>query len=110
VGRRRQVSKHNIAARGRTGHRYGSAIVFKHALSVPIQSQGTILGTLAAINVPDGIDFTISDMDLLATLANHAAVAIERTTLLTELRQQATTGGTQLYSAEAAVSQARCSI
>jgi diguanylate cyclase (GGDEF)-like protein/PAS domain S-box-containing protein len=59
-------------------------------LVVPIQSQGTILGTLTAINALDQDDFTSSDMELLATLANQAAIAIERTLLLAELQHQAT--------------------
>lgn len=68
-------------------------------LVVPIQSQGMILGTLTAINPIDGKSFTSSDMDLLLTLANHAAVAIERSTLLNELHYNATTDGlTQLLN------------
>lgn len=59
-------------------------------LVVPIQSQGTMLGTLTAINDPEGIDFTPGDMTLLATLANQAATAIERTILLHNLRELAT--------------------
>ena len=68
-------------------------------LVAPIQSQGRILGTLTAINPIDGKDFNSSDMDLLVTLANHAAVAIERSTLLNELHYNATTDGlTQLLN------------
>jgi diguanylate cyclase (GGDEF)-like protein len=56
-----------------------------------------MLGTLTAINPPEGSDFTTGDMELLATLANHAAIAIERALLLAELRYQATVDGlTQL--------------
>jgi len=59
-------------------------------LVVPIQSQGNMLGTLTAINAPDGIDFTSSDMELLVALANQAAIAIERMALLRELEHNAT--------------------
>lgn len=68
-------------------------------LIVPIQSQGKILGTLSAINAVDGRDFSSADMDLLITLANHAAVAIERSILLEELQHNATIDGlTQLLN------------
>ncbi len=68
-------------------------------LVAPIQSQGTILGTLTAINCIGGRDFNNSDLELLVTLANHAAVAIERSTLLNELQYNATTDGlTQLLN------------
>lgn len=66
---------------------------------VPIQSQGTIVGTLTAINGPDDDDFTQGQLDILLTLANHAAVAIERSTLLAELQHHATTDDlTQLHN------------
>jgi diguanylate cyclase (GGDEF)-like protein len=58
-------------------------------LVVPIQSQGTMLGTLTAINAPDEKDFSHSDMELLATLASQAAIAIERAFLLAELQHRA---------------------
>jgi diguanylate cyclase len=59
-------------------------------LVAPIQIRGTMLGTVTAINAPDQADFTPPDVDLLLTLANHAAVAIERTMLLAELQELAT--------------------
>lgn len=65
----------------------------------PIQSQGAILGTLTAINPPDGADFTPEDVDLLVALANQAAIAIERAALLSDLQYHATTDGlTQLLN------------
>jgi diguanylate cyclase (GGDEF)-like protein/PAS domain S-box-containing protein len=60
-------------------------------LVVPVQSQGSIFGTLTAINAPHGVDFSTRDMALLAALANQAAIAIERAMLLSELQHRATT-------------------
>ena len=65
-------------------------------VSVPIISHGTVLGV---INV-DGSEpyrFSAADAELLATLANQTAVAIERAELLDSLRQIAekTLGGAE---------------
>lgn len=76
-------SSHAVTQRWLGGHA-GSIIV------TPIQSQEKLLGTLTAIHAPDGEDFTPGDTALLATLANQAGVAIERTSLLAELNQRAT--------------------
>ena len=71
-------------------------------LVVPIQSQGTILGTLTAINTPAEPDFSAADMELLMTLGNQAAVAIERATLLHKLEHRAAIDGlTQLLNRRA---------
>jgi diguanylate cyclase (GGDEF)-like protein/PAS domain S-box-containing protein len=77
-------------------------------LVVPIRNKGTVLGTITALNATDQADFTIGDMDLLATLANQAAIAIERATLLSELQQLATYDGlTMILNRRAWLDQAR---
>jgi diguanylate cyclase (GGDEF)-like protein/PAS domain S-box-containing protein len=62
-------------------------------LVAPIRSQRAIYGTLTAINPPGEADFSVSDMELLSSLTNPAAIAIERATMLHELQQYATIDG-----------------
>lgn len=77
--------RESLAVQQRRQHDQAGSI-----LVAPIQSQNRILGTLTAINKPDGPDFTASDLDLLVTLANQAAIAIERAALLNDLQHHAT--------------------
>lgn len=55
-------------------------------LVVPVQYQGRVLGTMTAINTPEQPDFTEPEVALMETIANQAAVAIGRVTLLEQLR------------------------
>jgi signal transduction histidine kinase len=46
-------------------------------LVVPVQYQDRLLGTLTAVNHPNQPDFTEADVDLMVTMANQTAVAIQ---------------------------------
>lgn len=115
------VLRDGQSVRSLNGHidiRESSAVqrrrVLDHAgsiLVVPIHSQGTIFGTLTAINALHGPDFTTDDLELMSTLANNAAIAIERAALLAELEHQATVDMlTQLLNRRAWFEQSRRSV
>jgi len=53
---------------------------------VPVQYQGRMLGTMTAINTPEQPDFTETEVALMETIANQAAVAISRVMLLEQLQ------------------------
>jgi len=59
------------------------------AMSVPILGRdGGILGALSVYDRRDGKDFTVDDERLAEGIAHHAAVAIERATLIQQLRSR----------------------
>ncbi|OIQ98820.1 signal transduction histidine-protein kinase BarA [mine drainage metagenome] len=57
---------------------------------VPIIGRGRMLGTMTAINRPEGLDFGQRETDLMVAMASHAAMAIEtaelNATLVREVR------------------------
>ena len=58
-----------------------------HVLAVPLSgSDGTVLGVLSFSDPSDGKPFSEDDERLAEGIAHHAAVALERVTLLQELR------------------------
>lgn len=56
---------------------------------VPLRYRDETLGTIMAVNDRDGPDFTQSNVDLMVTMANQAAVAIENARLFAETRRRA---------------------
>jgi GAF domain-containing protein len=54
-------------------------------LCVPVMSRGRLIGALEAINKTDGERFDATDIALLTTLADQAALAIENARLHSEL-------------------------
>lgn len=56
---------------------------------VPLRYRDETLGTITAINRHDGPDFTQPNVDLMVTMANQAAVAIENARLFAETRRRA---------------------
>lgn len=57
----------------------------KNIICLPIITKGKLLGVLEAINKSDG-SFNETDVDLLTTLTNHIAVAIDNSKLYKELK------------------------
>lgn len=55
----------------------------------PLRYRDETLGTITAINDRDGPDFTQDNVDLMVTMANQAAVAIENARLFAETRRRA---------------------
>jgi transcriptional regulator with GAF, ATPase, and Fis domain len=58
----------------------------KSFISCPIISKKKILGVLNINDKKDGAPFTIDDFEVLTTLANHAAIALENAHLMSELK------------------------
>lgn len=56
----------------------------------PLQYRDKMLGTLTAINRPDQPDFTEQDVELMTTVANQVAIALENTRLVQALRDSET--------------------
>lgn len=50
-------------------------------VAVPMRTHKEVIGVLEAINKADGAQFTDLDVNILSTLANHAAIAIENARL-----------------------------
>jgi GAF domain-containing protein len=61
----------------------------KSFISCPIISKKRLLGILNINDKKDGTAFTIDEFELLTTLANHAAVALENAHLMAELKSKA---------------------
>ncbi len=55
-------------------------------LVVPLFYQDEVLGTMTAINRPDQLDFTPHDAELMMTMANQAAAAIQNVQLFKQTR------------------------
>lgn len=55
---------------------------------VPLRYRGKTMGTLTAINRPDEKDFTQQDVELMTTMANQAAIAIENARLFEESQRR----------------------
>lgn len=58
-------------------------------LSVPLRSRDRVIGVLNVNNKGSGETFTAVDQNLLTTIANQTALAIENFALVSHLRQQA---------------------
>jgi signal transduction histidine kinase len=56
-------------------------------LGVPLQVRARRIGVLEAINKLNGKPFEDGDVDILSTLASHAAIAIENARLVANLRE-----------------------
>ncbi len=68
-------------------------------LCVPLKSKGKILGVLEVINKIDGGPFGQKELDLLLTLVDQAAIAIENSLLYQKATELAITDAlTQLYN------------
>lgn len=63
----------------------------KSLMSVPIKSQGSVIGVLEVINKTKGKQFTKEDLDLLMRLIDQAALAIERSALYQKMEELALT-------------------
>ena len=62
---------------------------FQAILSVPILWQGNVEGVIHIMRSVDDIRFTQEDLELLMTLANHAAIAIQNARLLQQIQRHA---------------------
>ena len=63
----------------------------KSLLGVPLNVRDRCIGVLEALNKRNGRDFSQEDVDVLVTLAAHAAVAIENARLYQEVRDHVET-------------------
>jgi len=61
----------------------------KSFISCPIISKNKLLGLLNINDKKDGTPFTIDEFELLQTLANHSAIFLENSLLMTELKVKA---------------------
>lgn len=66
----------------RTSVTAGSTIV------VPMPLQAKVLGTITAVNPPDGREFNENDLEIVQSMANQTAVALKNISLNDSLRQQ----------------------
>ncbi len=62
---------------------------FRAMLSVPIVWQEQVKGVLHILRDDEGYKFSQVDLDLLMTLANHAAIAMENARLLQQIQRHA---------------------
>ncbi len=58
-------------------------------ISCPIISKNKLLGILNINDKKDGTSFSVDEFELLKTLANHAAIALENAILLVQLKSKA---------------------
>ena len=63
----------------------------KSIMCVPIQNKGTILGVLEVVNTTNDEPFTREDLDLMLRIVDHAAIAIERSTLYQKMAELSVT-------------------
>ncbi len=63
-----------------------SGIVTRNILCVPVMSGNQVIGVMQALNKKDG-RFTLQDQELLTSLSDHVAIAIENARLHEELRR-----------------------
>ncbi|MDA8083663.1 MAG: sensor domain-containing diguanylate cyclase [Nitrospiraceae bacterium] len=59
----------------------------KSLMCVPIRSKGTILGVFEIINMTSSASFTKDDLALFLRLVDHAAIAIEMTTIYQKMAE-----------------------
>ncbi len=57
-------------------------------LSVPLKTEGRVLGALAVQSYTEGINYTDKDLDLLAFVGQHVATALSRVRAIEETRQR----------------------
>lgn len=57
-------------------------------LVVPMVHHGKILGTVTAVNPPDGLEFTEDDVEMIQSMANQTAVILKNISLTDSLRSQ----------------------
>ena len=67
---------------------YESHIPIKSVMIVPLLVENHAIGVLSAVNKQNG-EFTEADCKLLATLANHAAISIQKTRLYEQVQRDA---------------------
>ena len=60
----------------------------RNLLCAPMLARGKVLGVLLVCNTEDGQDFTVDDMEWLATLAAQASITIENARLYSSLREE----------------------
>jgi diguanylate cyclase (GGDEF)-like protein len=71
----------------------------KSIICAPLISKNKLLGVVEIINKADGTSFTEKDFQLVLTLADHAAIAIENATLYRQVELAAITDDlTKLYN------------
>jgi signal transduction histidine kinase len=63
-----------------------SGFVTRSIIAVPMQVHGQVIGVLEALNKRGGVQMTWDDVQVLTTLANQAAIAVENARLLSELQ------------------------
>ena len=64
----------------------GSGFTTRQIATVPMQVRGEVIGVVQALNKRDGSEMTWEDVEILTTLANQAAIAIQKARLLAELQ------------------------
>jgi HD-GYP domain-containing protein (c-di-GMP phosphodiesterase class II) len=63
-----------------------SGFITKSIICVPVKSKNKIIGVLQGINKKDG-DFSGKDLELISSLADQVAIAVENANLYTELKE-----------------------
>jgi len=63
-----------------------SGFVTRSIIAVPLQVRGDVIGVLEALNKKQEEEMTWGDVQVLTTLANHAAIAVENARLLAQLQ------------------------
>jgi diguanylate cyclase (GGDEF)-like protein len=63
----------------------------KSIMCVPIRNKGTLLGVLEVVNKTTGEPFTKEDLDLVLRIVDHAALAIERSSLYQKMEEMSIT-------------------
>jgi HD-GYP domain-containing protein (c-di-GMP phosphodiesterase class II) len=64
-----------------------SGFVTKSIIAVPMKIEGEIIGVIEAVNKSGGGVFNHKDVEMLATLANSAAMAIQKSRLYADLNE-----------------------
>jgi len=63
-----------------------SGFVTRSIMAVPMEVRGKVIGVVEAINKRSAAEMTWDDVQILVTLANQAAIAIQKAQLLAELQ------------------------
>ncbi|MEJ7584627.1 MAG: diguanylate cyclase, partial [Acidimicrobiales bacterium] len=83
------VPRRSQASGARVGRHHLLPAEVKDAIAAPLSTDGSAIGVLAVTNRADDVSsFDHDDLRLLETLANHARVSLDNTTLVDRLRQQ----------------------
>lgn len=91
IKNRKPYIAHDVTADAEWSHEVSEMLGFptRSILCVPIILRDRLLGAIEAINKRDDASFDAADVALLATLANHAALALENARLHAEVETDA---------------------